>query len=103
MRARYDWSKAGDGHLERLPAGGRRFQMNSLESSCSAGCAHALGWCAKLMPTKKTFQCRNVSLIFLALHLPLEIKHMTQANKWQAIYNIRLRDLLSDRRLARLF
>ena len=51
---------------------------------------------------EKTFQCRDVSLVFLTPHHPLEIKHVTQADKWQAVNNIRLRDLLGDRGLPRL-
>lgn len=61
-----------------------------------------LGRRARLMLTKKMFQYRNISLVFLAPHLPLEIKHVMQANEWQTLYNIRLRDLLGDRRLAGL-
>ena len=62
----------------------------------------ALGRRARLVLIKKTFQRRNVSLVFRTLHLPLEIQHMTQADKRQAVYNIRLGDLLGDRRLSRL-
>ena len=61
----------------------------------------ALGRRARLVLIKKTFQRRNVSLVFRTLHLPLEIQHMTQADKRQAVYNIRLGDLLGDRRLSR--
>lgn len=57
----------------------------------------------KLTLIKQAFQHRDISLVFLAVHLPLEIKHMTQANKWQPVDNIRLRDLLGDRRLTWLF
>jgi hypothetical protein len=63
---------------------------------------HTLGRRAWLMRIKKTFQCRDISLVFLAPHLPLKIKYMTQADKWQTVYDIRLRDLLDDRRLVRL-
>jgi hypothetical protein len=63
---------------------------------------HFLDRCARLVLIKETFQRRNVSLVFRALHLPLEIKHITQADKGQTVYNIRLGDLLGDRRLVRL-
>jgi hypothetical protein len=65
------------------------------------GAQRALGRRARLVLIKKTFQRRNVSLVFRTLHRPLEIQHMTQADKRQAVYNIRLGDLLGDRRLSR--